>query len=286
MMEWYGRGLGRADVPVSTRIVPTRYGETHLVASGVPDAPAVVLLHGMEGNAASWRYQLASLGQKYRVYALDIIGSAGKSAATRLSHDNHEYAAWLSDVLDALAITRAHLVGVSNGSWLILKFAAYAPERVASAVLMSANGLVPVRFPYHLARVIDLAAIRTVKDVLAAALLTRGLVRFFITRSAMASAEIDPDEIEWFYLLAKHYRFRFPPGPVDDRDVAALTAPSLLLMGEHEQFFGVSDAITRARKLLPDLRGAEVVGGVGHNMCAENPALINAKLRAFLDSVA
>lgn len=286
MMEWYGRGLGRADVPVSTRIVPTRYGETHLVASGVPDAPAVVLLHGMEGNAASWRYQLASLGQKYRVYALDIIGSAGKSAATRLSHDNHEYAAWLSDVLDALAITRAHLVGVSNGSWLILKFAAYAPERVASAVLMSANGLVPVRFPYHLARVIDLAAIRTVKDVLAAALLTRGLVRFFIMRSAMASAEIDPDEIEWFYLLAKHYRFRFPPGPVDDRDVAALTAPSLLLMGEHEQFFGVSDAIARARKLLPDLRGAEVVGGVGHNMCAENPTLINAKLRAFLDSVA
>jgi pimeloyl-ACP methyl ester carboxylesterase len=280
MMEWYARGLSRTKLVHDAIVVPTRYGETHMVAAGPQDAPPVVLLHGMEGNAASWRHQMASLAPDHRVYALDIIGSAGKSATTRLSHDNHEYAEWLKDVFDGLRIDQAHLVGISNGSWLILKFAAHASERIASAVLMSANGIAPVRFPYRLARTMDLAAIRSIKDVLAGALLTRGLVNLAVTRVEMAGQVIDPDELEWFYLLAKHYRF--PPGPVSDADMTSLKAPSLLLMGEHEHFFNVKDVITRAQALLPNLRSAEVIGGVGHNMCTDNPTFINARLRRFL----
>ena len=49
----------------------------------------------------------------------------------RLAHDNDEHAEWLGDVLMGLNIERANLVGLSNGSWLILKFAAYAPQRIA-----------------------------------------------------------------------------------------------------------------------------------------------------------
>ena len=49
----------------------------------------------------------------------------------RLAYDNDEHAEWLGDVLMGLNIERANLVGLSNGSWLILKFAAYAPQRIA-----------------------------------------------------------------------------------------------------------------------------------------------------------
>jgi pimeloyl-ACP methyl ester carboxylesterase len=286
MMDWYARCLDQTNVPYESITVPTRFGETHMIAAGPADAPPVILLHGMEGNAASWRHQLIGLAQDFRLYALDIVGSAGKSAPVRLSHDNHEYGEWLADVLTALGLERAHLIGISNGSWLILKFAAYAPERIASAVLMSANGVVPVRFPYRLVRAVDHAAVSAAKDVLAAALLTRGLVRFGVTRIAMASAEMDPYEVEWFYLLAKHYRFRFPPGPVSDADLAALRAPTLLLMGEYEQFFSPQAVVARMRQHVPNLLDAEIVRGVGHNMCTDNPALINGRLRQFLLDVA
>lgn len=284
MMDWYVHALERANIEYEALTVPTTYGETHLVAAGPKDAPPVVLLHGMEGNAASWRHQLAGLHRDFRLYALDIIGSAGKSSPTRLSHDNHEYGQWLSDVLTGLGIQRAHLVGISNGGWLILKFAAYAPERVASAVLMSANGIAPVRFPYNLARFVDLAAVRAAKDALASTLLTRGMVRRAVTNTYVADADFDPQEIEWFYLLAKYYRFRFPPGPVSDTELASLTAPTLLLMGEREQFYPIDTVIERASKHLPRLQ-SEVISGVGHNMCTDNPELINDRLRQFINAL-
>lgn len=280
MMAWYERALERAQIECDSIVVPTRFGDSHLIATGPKDAPPLVLLHGMEGNAASWRHQLAGLQEHFRLYALDIIGSAGKSVPTRLEHDNDDHAKWLGDVLTALGIEQANLVGMSNGSWLIIHFAAYAPHRVARAVLMSANGIVPVRFPYNLARFIDVAAVGVAKDVLAGSLLTRSMVRRAVSGTYVADTEADPHEVEWFYLLAKYYRFRFPPGPVTDAELASLTAPTLLLMGEYEQFFPLDKVIERARRLMPHVE-AEIVPGVGHNMCTDNPPLINSRLEAF-----
>ncbi len=280
MMTWYERALERANIDCDSIVVQTRYGESHLVGVGPRDATPLVLLHGMEGNAASWRHQLVGLQEHFRLYALDIIGSAGKSVPTRLAHDNEDHAKWLGDVLTGLGIEQANLVGISNGSWLILHFGGYAPKRVARAALMSANGIMPVRFPYNLARIVDSAAVSVAKDVLAGALLTRGMVRRAVSGAYVADTEADPHEIEWFYLLAKYYRFRFPPGPVSDTELASLIAPTLLLMGEQERFFPVDAVIERARRLMPHVV-AEVVPGVGHNMCTDNPTLINARLRAF-----
>jgi pimeloyl-ACP methyl ester carboxylesterase len=284
MMSWYAAGLTRMDVACESLTVPTRFGETHLLAAGPADAPPVILLHGMEGNAVSWRYQLKELASSFRLYALDIIGSAGRSAPRRLSHTGLEYAEWLYDVLVELNIDQAAFVGISNGSWLVVKLAGLAPERIDRALLLSANGLVPVRFPFRLARALDYAAVHAVKDALAALLLTRGMVRVAVTRNAPPGAVMDPDEIEWFYLLAKHYRFRFPPPPLHDIELRALTAPTLLLMGEHETFFEAEAAIARARRLLPHLVQAELVPGAGHNMAIERPDYVNARIRAFLEA--
>ncbi len=282
MMTWYDQSLARTSLDLESISLPTRYGLTHLIAAGPRDAPPVILLHGMEGNAASWRHQLPSLVSEFRLYAVDIIGSAGKSAPTRLAFDGQQYGAWLSDVLDGLHIRRAHFVGESTGCWLIFKLAASAPDRVLSAVLISANGLVPVRFPYRLARLENYAAVRAAKDVLAPALVTPDFVRLVMTRARMVNADdVDPDEVEWFYLLTKYYRFRFPPGPVGDDELEALQAPTLLLMGEREQFFNVPAAIARARRHIPRLE-AEVVPGAGHNLAIEQRAYLHERLRHFL----
>ncbi|NUP34837.1 MAG: alpha/beta fold hydrolase, partial [Streptomycetaceae bacterium] len=50
------------------------------------------------------------------------------------------YAEHLADVLDALAIDRAHLSGESLGGWVAVKYAAAHPERVRRLVLNTPGG--------------------------------------------------------------------------------------------------------------------------------------------------
>lgn len=282
MQAWYGALLAKKEAHYESRIVPTRFGDTHLLTAGPADAPPVILLHGMEGTALSWRYQLDALSSGLRLYALDIIGSAGKSAPTRLPHTGHDNAEWLIDILDELKLDVASFVGISNGGWLVIKLTELAPERIAKAALLSANGLVPVRFPYNLTQLLEVSPIREIKDVISRHVIARPLVRAAVTLISPSGITIDPDEIEWFYLLAKHYHFRFPPGPVTDEQLRSLKAPTLVLMGEHDAFFVPHAAVARARELLPSVYAAEVVSGVGHNMLSEMPDLINARLDTFL----
>lgn len=283
MMNWYAISIANSTVPYESMTVPTRYGATHLLAAGPQDAPPVILLHGMEGTGLSWKPQTAALHTAFRVYALDIIGSCGKSAPVRLSHTNAEYGEWLEDVMTELRLERASFVGISNGSWMIMKLATHAPERIEKAVLMSVNGLTPVRFPFRLARHVEKPAVRRVVEGVAGRVLTRELVRLGASLIVLPR-EVKPDaeEMEWFYLLAKYYRYRFPPEPVTDDELRKLAAPTLVMMGERERFFDTSATIARARALLPDLRAGEIVPGVGHNMATDNPSLINARLMRFL----
>ena len=282
MDAWYARMLARIETPYESRTVATRFGPTHMLVAGPPDAPPVVLLHGMEGTAISWRHQFSALTAEYRLYALDIIGSAGKSSPVRLPHASHDYAEWLVDVLAGVGLREASFVGMSNGCWLIVKLAQLAPEAITRAVLLSANGIVPVRFPFNMARLLELKAIDPVIGKVAAGVITRERVRQSITRATPRGLPLDPDEIEWFYLLAKYYRYRFPPPPASDEQLRALTAPTLLLMGEKEQFFLPASTIARARAHLPNLHEAEVVAGVGHNMATDDPATVNRRIAQFL----
>src|SRR4051812_37036302 len=97
MMTSYDGALQRLRVPYESLIVPTRFGETHLLATGPLDRPPLVLLHGGIGNALSWRSQLTRFSRMYRVYAPDVIGQPGKSAPIRLAFNGPGYAQWLED---------------------------------------------------------------------------------------------------------------------------------------------------------------------------------------------
>ncbi|HLZ23413.1 MAG TPA: alpha/beta hydrolase [Ktedonobacterales bacterium] len=283
MMRWYDTCLTHLPAPYEALTVPTRHGETHLIARGPDNAPPVLLLHGTEGSALSWRYQLSALATRFRCYALDIIGSAGRSAPTRPTYDGAGYAEWLEDVLNALSLRQAAFVGISNGCWLIWKLAARAPERISRAVLLSANGLVPVRFPFTLARYRAADLLRT---HIASRILTPTLIRHTFQRALPPGAVVDDDEAEWFYLLLKHYRFVYPPGVLPDATQALLTAPTLLLMGERDPFFNGRAALAQARRTLANLQHAAIVPGAGHGMILDSPDLVNGRILEFLQAAA
>jgi len=121
--------------------VPTREGETFIIACGEAQAPPVLLLHGSAANSAMWMGDIAAWAPHFRLYAIDTIGEAGLSASSRPPLESEAHALWLDDVLEALSLTGASIIGTSLGGWLALDYATRRPERVQSLVLLGPGGV-------------------------------------------------------------------------------------------------------------------------------------------------
>jgi len=111
-------------------------GETH----GLP----IVLLHGFTGHRDDFETVRDRLAEWTRVIVPDLRGHGG--ARHEGSIEAHTFEALVGDlsrVLEALDVTRCHLLGHSMGGMVALRFTLAYPERVASLVLMSTSYTVP-----------------------------------------------------------------------------------------------------------------------------------------------
>src|SRR5258706_10140632 len=88
----YDAGLRDWPVAYEAIDVPTRLGTTHVIASGAPTAPPLVLLSSFAGAATVWRRNVATLSAHFRIYAVDVIGQPGKSVASRRLRSRRDYA--------------------------------------------------------------------------------------------------------------------------------------------------------------------------------------------------
>jgi pimeloyl-ACP methyl ester carboxylesterase len=102
--------------------------------------PAIVLIHGMAGSSATWRFVMPALAERFTVVAPDLLGH-GKSAKPRGDYSLGALASNVRDVLVALEIDRATIVGQSLGGGVALQFAYQFPERAERLVLVSSGGL-------------------------------------------------------------------------------------------------------------------------------------------------
>jgi pimeloyl-ACP methyl ester carboxylesterase len=139
--ERYLRFLKYWPVPNRQFHVPTREGETFVIACGDEDAPPLLLFHGGVGNSSMWMGDVAAWSAHFRVYAIDMIGEPGLSAASRPRLASDAYALWLDDVMNALSLTRASLVGISLGGWLALDYATRRPDRVERLAVLCPGGV-------------------------------------------------------------------------------------------------------------------------------------------------
>ena len=102
--------------------------------AGAPEAPAIVLLHGL---TATRRYVL--MGSRllersgYRVIAYDARGHGRSTPAPDpAAYGYEQLAADLQDLLDALGLQRVALAGASMGALTILRVALQHPARVGA----------------------------------------------------------------------------------------------------------------------------------------------------------
>ena len=104
------------------------------------NGPPVVLIHGMLNSSRHWEAVAARLSADYTVIAPDLLGH-GDSATTQGDYSLGAHASGIRDVLSALGIDRATIVGHSLGGGVAMQFFYQFPERSERLVLISSGGL-------------------------------------------------------------------------------------------------------------------------------------------------
>ncbi|XGU18479.1 alpha/beta fold hydrolase [Rhodococcus sp. 3Y1] len=107
------------------------------------EGPDLILTHGLGGNAAVWYQQVPYFAQHYRVISWDQRGF-GRSTNENGNHGPVAAVSDLIEIMDLLAVDRAHVVGQSMGGWAALGTAIAVPDRVESVVLACTTGGIPV----------------------------------------------------------------------------------------------------------------------------------------------
>jgi pimeloyl-ACP methyl ester carboxylesterase len=100
----------------------------------------VVLLHGIAGTSATWDDVIPTLASRHTVIAPDLLGH-GESAKPHGDYSLGAYANIVRDLLEALGMGRATIVGHSLGGGIAMQFAYQFIERCERLVLVSSGGL-------------------------------------------------------------------------------------------------------------------------------------------------
>ncbi|MFI6390016.1 alpha/beta fold hydrolase [Nonomuraea sp. NPDC050547] len=239
LLDHYRQVLDTWPVPAEHRRVPTREGETFVLASGPQDAPPLVLLHGSGANTSMWRADIATWSRHFRTYAVDLVGEPGLSAPSRPALDSDAVALWLDDVLDGLHVTSAAFAGTSLGGWTALDYAIRRPGRVTRLALMCPGGVGRQKVGW-----------------IFKALLARPFRRGGLRASAMAVAGLDAEKdrraLDAVVLTFTHFnprRERLPVFP--DDALRGLTMPVLAIVGGQDAMFDSHQSARRIRECVP-----------------------------------
>ncbi|MFF3741107.1 alpha/beta fold hydrolase [Streptomyces sp. NPDC002566] len=265
----YDELLARWPESTEERDVPTPYGRTRVHVYGPPDGSPLVLLPGGSATGLVWFANAPALGERHRVYAVDLAGDAGRTerrgAALRNADD---MTAWLDALLDGLGLARIHLCGHSYGAWLAARYALHAPQRVDRLALVDPTQIFAgFRLGYLL---------RALPTLLRP---TEARARAFL---AWETAGTHPDET-WQRLHAL-------AATVPDRKfvtggrprTAGLSMPVLVLLGERSRAHDVAKVADRARRTLPQGEVALLPGATHHSLPLTDPKRLNDLLTDFL----
>src|SRR5919108_4410688 len=102
--------------------------------------PPVLLIHGMVNSSRHWEEVAVRLAGEHTVIAPDLIGH-GDSATPRGDYSLGAHAASIRDLLAAIGIDRASVVGHSLGGGVAMQFFYQFPQRTERLVLVSSGGL-------------------------------------------------------------------------------------------------------------------------------------------------
>lgn len=100
----------------------------------------LLLLHGFTGNIDTWKFLSPTLSSHFQLILVDIIGHGKTGVPVEVDrYQIEQVASDLKNILEQLAISKAHILGYSMGGRLALTFAILYPQCVRSLLLESTS---------------------------------------------------------------------------------------------------------------------------------------------------
>lgn len=109
-------------------------GDGKLFAVEAGSGHPLVMLHGWPLDHRMFNYQLQKLAKNFRVVAIDRRGFGKSTAPADMSRELDD----IDRLIEQLDLGRVHLLGVSQGGRVALRYAATRPERLRSLLLQGA----------------------------------------------------------------------------------------------------------------------------------------------------
>ena len=219
----------------------------------------VLLIHGGLGHADLWAAQVADLMKDHLVIVADSRGH-GRSSRNA---DTYGYDLMASDylaLLDSLGIAKVDLVGWSDGGIIGLDIAMTHPERLDRLFAHAANITV---------------------DGVNPAVGTDAVFGAYITRMGVDYAKMSPTPDDFEAFVAQISEMWATQPNWTDAQVAAITVPVAIVVGEHDEAI-LPEHTAKIAGLIP---GAELVilPGVSHFAMLQAPGEYTAAVRTFID---
>ena len=264
------------------------------------DGPPLILLHGLQDEADTWRRIFGALSTRYRVIAPDLPGF-GRSDKRSRGYGVPLYSGVVMALAAELGIPRFGLIGNSLGAITADAIAAQHPDHVSALALL--NGSLVITKPpasrlslfqrmfldhYDRANFRALragtpkAAFETLRPYYADIdalpiedrdfLAERVVARVWDEPQRLAALTIQKGSLPYFLTAGRRLAARIPSLPV----------PTLVVWGASDNIFPVANARPRAAA-QPGAR-LEILPGVGHLPQQELPDLLLRALLPFLEA--
>jgi 2-hydroxymuconate-semialdehyde hydrolase len=252
----------------------------HDVGTGAP----VLFIHGSGPGVsawANWRLVLPELAKTRRVIAPDMVGFGFTERPADIRYEMDTWLEQAVDVLDALDLPQAHVVGNSFGGALALALACRHPQRVRRLVLMGSVGV-----PFTLTQGLDevwgytpsYENMRRIMDWFA---FDRGLVTDELAKLRY-EASIRPGFQASFAAMFPAPRQRWIDAMCSpEAQIRALPHETLVIHGRDDKVIPLSTGQTLAQ-WIPKAQ-LHVFGQCGHWTQIEHTARFNRLITNFFD---
>ena len=283
----------------SVSTLPAQFDEWEIALHGrrviyrvAGEGRPIVLIHGMLNSSSHWRSVALELARDYTVIAPDLIGH-GDSAAPRGDYSLGAHAASIRDLLAAIGIDRASIVGHSLGGGVAMQFFYQFPQRVERLVLVSSGGL-----GHEVTASLRSAALPGVSPLLAMTIrprlvgaLARGgaLLRdrgvgagVYLQAAARALRPLQSAESREAFLQTLRAVIDVHGQRVSATDRLYLleALPTLIVWGERDNTIPLAHGL-QAHEAIPHNR-FETIAGAAHFPHLEEPDALSALLRDFM----
>jgi pimeloyl-ACP methyl ester carboxylesterase len=252
--------------------IETEFGKTHIISFGTPQGKPLILLHWFYSNSTEWKYMAPFLQERYRVYAIDIIGDMGKSYAYNPPKSEIEVSQWFNQVLDGLSLNKVSICGHSNGGFQAMLIAQQNPDRVEKLILLApAAGFKSFSFEFYL-------------SVFGTAIFPNDIILETFKNSGTLKANQWSKEMTEMLTLSFRVaasQLRVYPREFSDAELKAIKVPTLLILGNEEMIYSPAEAAERASRILPNSK-VIILPNCGHAIPFDAPKEASNAIDSFL----